>query len=144
MERGRVRGNVLRDAVPERRTQRLVGSERVGVVVGLAGRVLKFPRRFTGGSPGVGVGDVGVVGDRVDDGEGLRVDEVVAEAGIQLLVCRHGRRDPGDGGGRVGGFDGRVVGINDAEFVVVRVAEEGATDGIVEAVDDGVPGEKMN
>jgi hypothetical protein len=129
--------------VPPCRTQWLVGSEGIAVVVRLPGRVLQLPRHVAGGGPGVGVGDVGVVGDGVDDGEGVRVDEVVAEAGVVALVRRHGRHDVGDCGRRVGGFERRVVGVDDAEFVLVRVAEECAADGVVEAVDDRVPGRRV-
>jgi hypothetical protein len=135
----RVGGNVLRDAVPPRRTQGLVGREGVAIVVRLPGRVFELPRHVAGRRPRVGVGDVSVVGDRVDNGEGVMVDQVVAKAGVVLLIGCDRRHDVGDGGGRVGGFVGRVVRVDNAEFVLMGVPEEGAANGIVEAVDDGVP-----
>jgi hypothetical protein len=49
----------------------------------------------------------------------------------------------GDGGGVLGGFDGCVIAVDDAKLVLVGVAEESASDGIVEAVYDRVPGAKL-
>jgi hypothetical protein len=63
LERRRIGGNVLRHAVPPRRTQWRVRSEGAAIVVRLPRRVLQLPLRVARRCPGVGVGDVGVVGD---------------------------------------------------------------------------------
>ena len=138
VRRGIIR-NVHRDIMPERRAQRLIRCQRAVVVIRLARRVLELPGDVALRLPLVRVRHVGVVGNRVHDLEGIRVDEVVAEAAVEVLVGGDGGHDVGDCDGGVGGLDGRVFGVDDGEFVLVGVAEEGAADGVAEAVDDGVP-----
>jgi hypothetical protein len=43
----------------------------------------------------------------------------------------------------LGGFVGCIVGVDNAEFVLVGVSEEGAADGVIEAVDDGTKTEPI-
>ena len=138
VRRGIIR-NVHRDIMPERRAQRLIRRQRAVVVIRLARRVLELPGDVALRLPLVRVRHVGVVGNRVHDLEGIRVDEVVAEAAVEVLVGGDGGHDVGDCDGGVGGLEGRVFGVDDGEFVLVGVAEEGAADSVAEAVDDGVP-----
>ena len=64
-------------------------------VIRVAGGVLEFPDYVAGLLPVIGVGDVGVVGDGIDDVEDVGVDEVVAEAGVEVGVGRYGGHNVG-------------------------------------------------
>ena len=112
-----------------RRQQRTAG------VVGVTRRVLKLPGDVAIGGPLVCVGQVGVVGEGVDNVEGVWVDEIVAETGVKVRVGGNGGHNVSDVGSGLGGLHGGVVGVEDTELVIVGMSEEGAADCIVEAVD---------
>ena len=84
----------------------------------------------------VSVGDVGVVGYRVDDVEGVGVDEVIAEACVEIGICCDRGHDIRYVCSSVNGLLCSVVCIEDSEFVAMSMAEECTTNSIVEAVDD--------
>lgn len=125
--------------MPPSRRERCIGSQSIVVVIRLSCRVLKFPRHISFQCPLISVGDVGIVVDRVDDLEGIVVHQVISEARIKVLVCRYTRHYVGHCRCCLGTLDGRVVAVYNTKFVGMLVAEKRSPNGVIEAVDNGVP-----
>lgn len=120
--------------MPERRRQRFVLATHI--IVGVAGGILELPVDDAGGGPFEGLANIGVVDHADHDLKGVGVYEVVAEASVEILIGGDGWHDVSDADSCFERFFRRVVGVENTEFVLVGVAEEGAADGVIEAIDD--------
>jgi len=125
--------------VPESWRQRLICRPPSIVVVRGSGGVFKLPIDITGFLPRVGIRDIGIIRDCVHDLECHGINEIVAEASVQVLVRRDRGHYPCDGRGSVGTLDGCIVAIDDPELVGVGVAEKCAADGVVESINNCIP-----
>lgn len=112
------------------------GLKVVEGVVGLAGGVLEFPLGIASQGPCLGVGDVGVVGKRVKDVKGIRIDEVVSESGVVVGVGSNRGHDISHVGGGISRLDSAVVGIEDTQLVGMCVTEERRSDSVIETIND--------